>query len=264
MTARQFLTNAIFLAIIAFLIGVVFIILSYNADRTTNFTSGLLRDFGILFGSVGVVSVLYETLIRRNLLNQYNDVLREIVDPDSRRLGIVALFHDRTVSREYDPDYFIRHARRSIDILGIGLYTFVPEHQQRLLDKLREGCRLRCLIFDNQSPHAQMLEKSLGQNGQLLGFMGSQRNYFTAFIEEAKRQKLAEALEVRLYDLVPAWGLIAIDRDIPDGLMKIEVYGTKIEGSQCPGFVVANEYDGWYRFFSDQFQTIWDTAKPLV
>ena len=95
---KHFWTNIVFLSIILVLLGAISILISYivrGSAGEANLTSEILRDFGILLASIGIISTLYETLIRRQLLADYNDMLREIVNPVAQRLGVFALFRDR-------------------------------------------------------------------------------------------------------------------------------------------------------------------------
>src|SRR5258708_5620235 len=143
-TARV-LPYAVFVSIIVFLLGVIFLLMSHQVRPVTgapNLSSEILRDLGIVLCSIGLISMLYELLIRGQLIADYNNALREILDPDTKKLGVRALFRDRDdkTARGRSLDATLRVTRKEMFCLGLGFYQFLPEKKDLLLAKIREGC----------------------------------------------------------------------------------------------------------------------------
>jgi len=70
-------------------------------------------------------------------------------------------------------------------------------------------------------------------------------------------------IEVRLLPYVPAFGMYLIDPTLPDGRAYVELYQHRsLEPNPC--FSLRPDRDGrWYPFFVKQFDTLWDSARPV-
>lgn len=113
---RKILLRAVFVSMFLLLIGAMLITLSelfitarragcYGAAFVTNvfecasvpitLLEMLFREFGVAFCSIGLISLLYEMLIRKQLIDDYGNKLTEIVNPDTRKFGVISLFENR-------------------------------------------------------------------------------------------------------------------------------------------------------------------------
>jgi hypothetical protein len=262
------LRDAIFLSIIVFLVGFIFLLWSHDSGTasTRPLMYEVARDFGIVLCSIGLISILYELLIRRLLIADYNNALRELIDPDTKKLGVSALFRDREdkTMRARSIDALLRAMRKEMICIGLGFYQFLPEKRDLLLAKLKEGCSFRFLIFDTESKNAAALDESLGDgDGSLLTFLRAQRSYFDDFIGRLPSYGIAESnFQVRLYDSVPTFGALQLDPAQPGGRMIIEFYGHRVEGAVCPGAEVT-EGSSWYTFYDRQMAALWGDGKVL-
>jgi hypothetical protein len=129
---------------------------------------------------------------------------------------------------------------------------------------MEQGCRFRFLVFDVDSPAAEVLDRSLGfGNRDLLELIRIQTSYIRDFQIALSCRNLSDRLEVRVMDVVPTFGLIEIDPGLRQHRMLVEVNGYRAEGALCPGFELADRADGWCGFFRDRALELWDNAKPL-
>jgi hypothetical protein len=267
--ATQLIQNALFVSIITFLLGVIFLLLSY-INREANpptLLSDILRDLGIVLCSIGLISLLYEMLIRRQLLTDYNNVLQQLLDPDTKKLGIQALFRDREdkTSRGRSLDALLRNARKEIFCIGLGFYQFLPEKRDLILARIREGCSFRFLMFNPNSEHAAALDESLGYGtDSLINFLRAQQNYFIEFAKSLNEQQLGGRLQVKTYDLVPTFGAIAVDPNESGGCLIVEFYGAAVEGSVCPGVEIIGKSGAWHDFYNRQMEELWRKGGGLV
>ena|ERR1700688_4534181 len=262
------LRDAVFLSIIVLLLGIIALSWSHFGDTTTSrsLLNEMARDLGIVLCSIGLISMLYELLIRRLLIADYNNALRELIDPDTRKLGVSALFRDREdkTMRGRSIDALLRSTRKEMICIGLGFYQFLPEKRDLLLAKLKEGCSFRFLIFDTESKNAAALDQSLGDgDSSLLTFLRAQRSYFDDFLSKLHSYGIAESnFQVRLYDSIPTFGALQLDRALPGGRMVIEFYGHRVEGAVCPGAEVT-EGSSWYTFYDRQMTALWGDGKAL-
>lgn len=267
--AARVLQQAVFISIIVFLIGVILLLISYQMRQPSEatFLSEILRDLGIILCSIGFISLLYEMLIRRQLLADYNNALQDILDPDTRKLGIRALFRDRDdkTLRGRSLDALLRSTRKEMLCLGLGFYQLIPEKRDLLLTKIREGCSFRFLIFDPTSKNAAALDESLGYgNGSLIKFLGAQQAYFIEFMKVLADEGLDGRFQVRTYEAVPTFGALAVDSGVPEGYLIVELYGAHVEGSVCPGIELVPRESAWYAFYDRQIAELWKVGQPLA
>ena len=268
--AARVLQQAVFISIIVFLIGVILLLISYQMRQPSSeatFLSEILRDLGIVLCSIGFISLLYEMLIRRQLLADYNNALQDILDPDTRKLGVRALFRDRDdkTLRGRSLDALLRSTRKEMLCLGLGFYQLIPEKRDLLLTKIREGCSFRFLIFDPTCKNAAALDESLGYgNGSLIKFLGAQQGYFVEFMKALAVEGLDGRFQVRTYEAVPTFGALAVDSSVPEGYLIVELYGAHVEGSVCPGIELVPRESAWYAFYDRQIAELWKVGQPLA
>jgi len=268
--AARVLQQAVFISIIVFLIGVILLLISYQMRQPSSeatFLSEILRDLGIVLCSIGFISLLYEMLIRRQLIADYNNALQDILDPDTRKLGVRALFRDRDdkTLRGRSLDALLRSTRKEMLCLGLGFYQLIPEKRDLLLTKIREGCSFRFLIFDPTSKNAAALDESFGYgNGSLIKFLGAQQGYFIEFMKALTDEGLDGRFQVRTYEAVPTFGALAVDSSVPEGYLIVELYGAHVEGSVCPGIELVPRESAWYAFYDRQIAELWKVGQPLA
>lgn len=260
------LERATFLSIVCILLGVVALLVSFSGQEH-HILSILTRDIGVLLMSLGLISALYETLIRRQLLQDLLDEVRIVLDPDTRRLGVEALYRgrDEKGNRGRSIDNLISETRHEMFCLGLGLLAFVPERQALLIERMQQGCRFKFLIFNTESDAAAILDLSLGYgNGNLLDFIRSQARFVLDFQKRLITLGLADRFEARVYDVVPTFGMIELDRGQKTCRLVVELYGYNAEGSVCPGFSLIDADEGWSSFFRERADHIWKNSKPLL
>ena len=248
--AARVLQQAVFISIIVFLIGVILLLISYQMRQPSSeatFLSEILRDLGIVLCSIGFISLLYEMLIRRQLLADYNNALQDILDPDTRKLGVRALFRDRDdkTLRGRSLDALLRSTRKEMLCLGLGFISH-SEKRDLLLTKICEGCSFTFLSFDPTSKNALALDEGLGYgNGSLIKFLGAQQAYFVEFMKVLADEGLDGRFQVRTYEAVPTFGALAVDSSVPEGYLIVELYGAHVEGSVCPGIELVPRESAW-------------------
>ncbi len=268
---RRVLRDAFFLSIIVFLLGCILLLWSRLEAATkppAELWSEILRDFGIVLCSIGIISILYEMLIRRQLISDYNGMLRDMLDPDARKLGVSAMFanRDEKSHRGRSIEEVLRGTRKEIVCVGLGFYQFLPEKRDLLLAKLRENCRFRFLIFDAASAHATALDASLGRGNQsLVSFLQAQQKYFVDFLDALTKDGVsADRFQVRLYDVIPTFGALHIDPSQPDGRLIVELFGHGVEGTVCPGLELVARNSPWFAFYNRQIEELWQNGRPLT
>ena len=259
--------DAKFVSIIIFLLGFILILVSYLTQaKPGEFLRDIPKDFGSVLCSIGVVSLVYELLIRRQLINDYHDELSSILNPDARALGLNAIFANRSekMRRGYLLEPLIRSAQNELICVGLSLYQ-VLEHRDLIRRKAIAGCAFHFVIFDFNCDSLVILDRSLGRGyGRLPTYIGDPTYRFQELLSEISALGIPEdRFSVRLYDFVPTFGMIALDRNQAVGRIIVELNGVGVEGAVCPGFELVRISDGWFDFFSSQIDLFIGLGRSL-
>jgi hypothetical protein len=246
------------LSVTIMLSGFTIIALSLGLTPEHHWTRELSTEIGIAAVSAGIVGFVYEHLLRSELMDQVKAELSDIVDTDARRLGIAAIYESRTKKsdRVKLPD-LIRGARKEIMFVGLALYTIINEYRPYLEEALSRGCNVRFLVFDLDSPRAEVLNASLS-GGDLIDIL---KGSFTAVLAFAAHHSAGGKVEVRLYDVVPTFGVVAVDRAEADGRLFVELNCYSSSGDQCPGFSLEKKPNGLFYNYDRQITALWNAAR---
>jgi hypothetical protein len=153
-------------------------------------------------------------------------------------------------------------AAADIRLVGVTLTRTVRDLLPNLDRRLRKGASIRVLVIDGDSPaRTEAVARSRGADSpdfyqhrlastiDLLGVLAS------AAPDEV-------ALQLRVLPYVPTFGMCIIDPAEPYGRIHVEIYQHQtIE--QNPSFILRADRDSpWYQLFAQQFETLWDSARP--
>ncbi|MGO9189123.1 MAG: hypothetical protein ACLP8X_11750 [Streptosporangiaceae bacterium] len=153
-------------------------------------------------------------------------------------------------------------AAADIRLVGVTLTRTVRDLLPVLDRRLRRGACVRVLVIDGDSPaRTEAVARSRGADSpdfyqhrlastiDLLGVLAS------ATQDES-------ALQLRLLQYVPTFGMCLIDPAETYGRIHVEIYQHEtIE--QNPSFSLQADRDShWYQLFARQFETLWDSAQP--
>lgn len=117
---------------------------------------------------------------------------------------------------------FLSQAKHQIDCVGISLESVSRGNYDTIKNALKRGVRIRLLIFDPQSQFIDDIENlvvSKNMREIIVGILGTLCRMKT----ELEPDK-AELLEVKIYNVLPAFSMIAIDSDEELGIMHYDPY----------------------------------------
>lgn len=240
------------------LAGLITIGVAQRALPDQAWLRGFMIEIGSAAASGGIVGFVYEHLIRRDLLDQVRRELAEIVDPDSRRLGIGAIYDSRTdKTRRVALRSLIQGAGKELMFVGVGLGPVMSEHSDDLDQAMARGCAVRFLLFDLCDGPAAVLEASLGKGDLIQNLTGS---FASAMLFEQDHRP-GRSFELRLFGVVPTFGAIAVDRSEGDGRIYVELNCFGSSGDQCPGFALDKRPGGLFHTYDRQISALWMSAR---
>jgi len=150
-----------------------------------------------------------------------------------------------------------------IRLVGVTLSRTVRDLVGPLDRRLRAGASLRVVIIDpDSSAPVEAVARTLGVTSPEF-YRPRVASTLDILAALASLPGTAGCIEVRLLPFVPTFGMYLIDPTTPDGRVYVELYQHRsLEPNPC--FGLRGERDGrWYGFFVNQFDTLWDCARPV-
>jgi hypothetical protein len=149
-----------------------------------------------------------------------------------------------------------------IRLVGVTLGRTVRDLARSIERRLRAGATVRVVVIDPDGPAPlDAIERTLGVTSPDL-YRPRIKSTIEMLDNLAAESGGTGQIEVRLLPFVPAFGMYLIDPDEPDGRTYVEIYQHRSREPN-PCFQLKAERDGhWYKFFANQFDVLWDSARP--
>ncbi len=169
-------------------------------------------------------------------------------------------------------DQYVQGATQ-IDLCGVTLTSTVNKQFGNLRERLQVGAKIRILIIDPDSTALKMwAERSPSPDDtdyyrvRLDATLREIAHLFRSWEEiktlQGNSQK-AGNLSMRLLSYAPSFGIISFNTNQDNGIVFVEIYPHKCGFKTPPTFELMPKRDGdWYEYFVDQFEEMWNTAKP--
>ena len=158
----------------------------------------------------------------------------------------------------------------TIDLCGLTMTTTLNKQASNLLERLEQGASVRLLIADPDSSALQM--------STLRTFDPINKDYFrhklTASLQDIelieqrwtdirkRNPKNGGAFTVRLLGFAPSFSVFAFNAAQSNGHTLVEIYAHRKAFVTPPVFELTAARDGdWYRYFTSQFEQMWEGAK---
>jgi hypothetical protein len=150
-----------------------------------------------------------------------------------------------------------------IRLVGVTLGRTVRDLARTIERRLRAGATVRVVVIDpDGSAPLDAIERTLGVTSPDL-YRPRIKSTIEILDNLAAESGGNGHIEVRLLPFVPAFGMYLIDPDEPDGRTYVEIYQHRSREPN-PCFQLKAERDGhWYKFFVNQFDVLWDSARPV-
>ncbi|WP_250008217.1 hypothetical protein [Actinoplanes sp. M2I2] len=150
-----------------------------------------------------------------------------------------------------------------VRLAGVTLARTLRNHYAVLQQRLDAGATVRIAVI---APHAATLAEA-ARRSTIAGHpeIFEHRLRPTLDLLDALTDRAAAGpgrLEVRLLDFVPAFGLIAVDPETPDGRARVDIYSHRC-GTPEPTLPLRADRDPrWFAHFLAEFDRLWATGRP--
>lgn len=192
-------------------------------------------------------------------------------DPRERLESIVSTFERKfaVVGTEEQISQRIGFPERigsadSFYILALDASRVLKDLHQEIVASVIRGTDVRILLLDLEGESANLLQ------GRIADYSGSLYNY-VPMIERmsnsirASPQPVLGTFEVRYTDWRPSCRIIAFDVNQENSSMMVNIYPPSFSEPQYRSrfsvYLTPDLDFGWYRYFLDEYEKLWSTAK---
>jgi hypothetical protein len=215
---------------------------------------------GVIGAATLAVLALLATsgLASRHQSDEMNTKLDRIEEADAGQVAAQRFF----LARYPAMDAEVATASQ-IGLVGVSLTRTVRDLLPTLDRRLKVGASVRVMLIDiDSSAQHEVVFRS--KEAHAPDFY---RHRVSATIDLlrvlASSAKTEGALELRVLPFVPTFGMCLIDAPQEHGRMYVEVYQHRTLEAN-PSFALRADRDGrWYRLFADQFETLWESGRPV-
>ena len=148
---------------------------------------------------------------------------------------------------------------REIYIMGISLQGMVGYHASIFLEKVREGAKIRFLVMDPTSQSVETTARGLYKANDPAVLRRDIQSTIGRITE--MRELDGSAVELRLTNYVPSCGIVLVDPDKDSGVIIVELYPYLVSAASRAHFELTPADGRWYKYFRDQFESVWKNAK---
>ena len=253
---KFFLTN--FDTLVAILISILATAIGMFGGSQFLLLAGIAATLAIL--SIGLIR---DRMHRESLREQIAELRMSLPD----RPSAISFFKTR-------PDFLsLVQNSTQIDMCGVTLTNTINMQFAVLRERLEAGAKVRILLIDPESQAIEMsaqrsinpkdteyyrrrLESSLSDLTYLYKFNQDMK-------QRRKRNSKAGDLLVRLLSYAPSFGMTCLDPGKKQGILYVEVFPHKLGYKNAPKFELTSNNDKkWYSYFLEQFEQMWEAAKP--
>ena len=159
---------------------------------------------------------------------------------------------------------------KSIDLLGTTLTSTINRHFSKLRELLNNGSQIRTILIDPNSYAIEMASirsdtnaKAYYQSQLLSAFRDIEylQSSMDGYVEDSK---LDGGFSARVIPYAPSFSIIGVNSSEPDGIIIVELYAHKKISKSVIFVLSPNRDKEWYKYFLDQFEMMWQDAKPWV
>lgn len=158
----------------------------------------------------------------------------------------------------------IRSAKKEIWLTGVSFYITVPEQKDVLIEKVKEGVKVRFLVFDIFSPDVQEVAHGFSQS--LAALESECKTTMIGLLEirqALEGNRHAKNFEVRLYSDVPKARFYIFDRQDASGKTFFVPHVNGINSPNLPAFLFTNRTGSLASIYFPSVEDLWQHAQSL-
>jgi hypothetical protein len=149
-------------------------------------------------------------------------------------------------------------------VSGMNLRRVATSHFGLFEGRLSEGANLRFLLVDPDSDAVPIIADRNYVYRDPEKLKAAIESSLESLVRLGTGRPIKGSIEIRVLRYVPSYGLTLVDPDRLTGRIRVDLYPYRVPPENYPCFWIEGKTNGkWYQFFRDQFQALWDAAKPI-
>jgi len=153
---------------------------------------------------------------------------------------------------------------KEIHLLGIALNRFLPLYRNQVEKALYNGCSLKVILIAPNSDAVEMIAKR-SKPSPSADVQRQQIEMSIVSIQQLQNECESGYVELRVIDFTPTFGITLINPSSQDRRNAYcYAYFYPFNSDTIPAIYPDKTHDQfWFEFISEQFDSIWKTAKPF-
>lgn len=263
------------LGIILFLFGVILRILSL---LYTGIFFQIIGEIGTFIAVAVAVAFLYDIYLkdidREILLNDLSTLFDQKLSQMNVNKDQPKFYSER---RKIDQK-IVFYEKATVEIIEVGaalrtlstyFHSIAPsDFENHIIALLKKGVKIKLLLLDPKSPYATVYANYLKENNQTSDYIAKLEDSISNFKELDKRlkdQKLIGTVEVYLYNAIPCFNIVLIDKDGDNGNAYISSYIHNTSGNATPGFEFSKRGNSdMYKQYQKSVESLLTTSKKII
>ncbi|HTY21775.1 MAG TPA: hypothetical protein VMC85_01495 [Desulfomonilaceae bacterium] len=251
------------LSLVTVSIGLGLVIFSVLSP-TKNIIVSIANDVGLALFTSGLVGLALEYQTREQFIEELKDTLSSLTRASDltlsmEDLGVIRIYPSRA---GIDLMKYLKSAKPKSEIrfIGVSLRTFSGADPEKILvEKLREGCKIKMLTMDPDSETVAQRAREEKHDYQWL--MSEIQSTLTMY--ENMLQGLPITLranfELGCYTTYPTQFMFCVNN-----VMIVSPYLAGNRGYDCPHYEIESKKGGIYKQYSDHFNMLWGSRKVVT
>lgn len=205
------------------------------------------RELGIVVLTTGLVSFIYEFVLRGSFVEEVEGLLRSHSEFGNQGLyGIRPKLPIDKLNERFG------NARHEVVILQTWIGNLIPIRES-IVSACEKGCRIRILLLSPRSLHAALRGQEYGNTDK--EYVGQQVNANLADLRSVKNRFRPGNVEVRLYDGTPIFTIYGSDNHLFVGF-----YWRQLAAIEGPQLEIEGESVLGQRIWR-HFENLWDSGS---
>lgn len=243
-------------------VGLGLVIYSYISP-TKGLIISITNDVGLALFTSGLIGLALEYQTREQFLDDLKDTLSSltgtsVLTASIQELGVRRIYPSRA-GIDLQKHLISAKPKSEIRIIGVSIRTFSgAEMEKVLVQKLKEGCKIKMLTID---PDSEAVVQRAREEGHEFKWLKSEIQSTLTMYENMLQgvpEKFRPNFELGYYTSSPSHFILCVNN-----FMIVSPYLVGNRGFDCPHFEIDFKKGGIYQQYLEHFNMLWASRKII-
>lgn len=216
----------------------------------------VISDLGLALLSTGLISLVYEVMLRKSFLNEMKEQISESLASEFEVIKRIKNAGIEDIQENFSASEIAQSFSTASEVKI--MQTWIPD-LITLLQPLKKasikGCSVKILLLDPTSPFAEARGKDLGYSNPTEPATSIRNDL--AEIDRFCRNEGITNIEVRLHNTIPSMSIHSYD-----DISYIGFYLNRTPAVSSPQFIINNRDESYLsKIANHHFFTVWESSK---